>query len=136
MTDRRRVFTLPEVKAVFSSEYSALLGKFTETILTLDKADSDVSGPANSPGIYIFWKEEYGVIKVGKSQANSRVRALQQIRDNSKADGLEMKSLKGDPETYLLLLNILLPQDMHWILGLEYYLEKNLYPYIPQGRVG
>lgn len=136
MSMKRKKLSLPEVKAVFSSEYSSLLGKFDIHDLTLDKVEGDTSLPVNSPGIYVFWNEEFGVIKVGKSQSNSKVRSLQHIRDNTRNDELEMKSLKSHPKTHLILFNILLKRDMHWLLGLELYMEQNLFPLIPAGRVG
>ena len=128
--------SLSKIKATFGSEYSSLLGKFSIHDLTLDVADADTSENVNKPGVYVYWKEEFGVIKVGKSQTNSRVRALQHIRDNSRNDKLEMKSLANDSCTHLILFNIILDKDIHWILGLEHFLEMNLKPLIPQGRVG
>ena len=136
MSMKRRKLSLPEVKAVFSSEYSSLLGKFDIYDLTLDKAEGDTSLAVNSPGIYVFWNENFGAIRAGKSQSNSKVRSLQHIRDNTRNDELEMKSLKNDPKTHLILFNILLKRDMHWLLGLELYMEQNLFPLIPAVRVG
>ena len=47
-----------------------------------------------------------------------------------------MKSLKGDSEARLILFNVQNSADIHWILGLEYFMEKKLDPEIPSGRSG
>ena len=132
----RKKLDLSQVGATFSSEFSFLTGKFKINDLTLDIAESHFTKLMNNPGVYVFWNEAYGVIKVGKSQSNAKLRALQHIRDNTRNDHVEMSSLKNDSKTHLILFNITILQDIHWILSLEYFMEKNLYPIIPSDRSG
>ena len=127
---------MTEVLELFRSEFTPLLGKFVVHDLTLDAAPSNTDRSVNRPGVYVFWKEGYGVIKVGKSQHNSKARALEHIRDNTKNERLEMSVLANDPSCHLLLFNVPRDADLHWILGLEGFFEWNLKPIIPSGRTG
>lgn len=81
---------LSDVLEIVRSEFSPLLGKFAVYDLTLDSAPKNADGGVNKPGVYILWKECLGVIKVGKSQRNSKARALEHIRDNTRNEKLEM----------------------------------------------
>jgi len=58
------------------------------------------------------------------------------MRDNSKNEVFEMKSLKDDKSCHLLLFTVSRNEDIHWILSLEYFFEKNLHPLIKSGRNG
>jgi hypothetical protein len=130
------MLTIDEVLNTFRGEYSTLLGKFAVHDLTLDKAPEDIDSSVNAPGVYVFWKQGHGVIKVGKSQTNSKVRALQHIYDNTKNEKIEMTTLEKDQNCHLLLFNVAKQSDLHWILSLECFFEWNLKPVIPSRRCG
>ncbi|MBA1149113.1 hypothetical protein H0Z60_18855 [Ectothiorhodospiraceae bacterium WFHF3C12] len=95
------------------------------------------SDPAiNRPGVYVHWRLDEGVIKVGKSQSNAKSRAFEHLRDNTKANGFEMRELQDDESARLILFNIRLDRDLHWILSAEAFLDQALNPLIPSGRLG
>lgn len=127
-----------DILDVFRSEYFFLEKEKRIVVidLTLDIAETDNGEAVNKPGVYVFWKETSGVIKVGKSQSNSKARALQHIRDNSKNDKIQMADLNDDKSCHVLLFNVLSHDDIHWILGLEYFMETRLDPKIPATRNG
>ncbi len=135
--------TIEEVKEIFMSEYAFLADRLKFRELTLKEAadkktknDTEV----NSPGVYVFWATTCprGVVKVGRSLVNSRRRAMEHIGDNTKRkDGTYgMKKLTQEPGAKLLLFNIRDKENAHWLLGLEYFLEKRLKPYIRSDRNG
>jgi len=75
--------SIPEIKEKFSSEFSILKSKFTIIELSISEALNNGTKEVNMPGIYVYWHPAHGVIKVGKSQSNSKKRALEHIRDNT-----------------------------------------------------
>lgn len=95
--------SIPEVIKIFRSEFSALSAKFAIHDLTLDTASGTRDADVDRPGVYVYWKADLGVIKVGKSQSNARARALQHIRDNTKNDRLQMSGLANDSSCHLIL---------------------------------
>jgi len=110
--------TLSEVKAIFSKEFSLLEDKFNLLVLDIDDALDNSTNEVNRPGVYVFWRPKDGVIKVGKSQSNSKKRALEHIRDNTHNADINMSSLPDEKEVKLLLFNIIDDKDLHWILSL------------------
>lgn len=128
--------SIPEVIKIFRSEFSALLTKFVIFDLTLDTASDNRDAGVDRPGVYVYWKAGLGVIKVGKSQSNARARALQHIRDNTKNVRLQMSGLANDSSCHLILFTVPNDGDIHWVLSLEYFLEKNLEPVIRSDRSG
>lgn len=134
----RTIPVADNIKLAFHNEYSFICDRFTLNNISIYKAESDTSPELIRPGVYIFWNQVRGVIKVGKSQTNSLKRALNHIQDGTKTKdkSFDMKALKGDSNTFLTLINIKDKKDMHWILGLEYYLEEYLHPLIPSDRRG
>jgi hypothetical protein len=135
---QRRIYSKSDILDVFRSEYCFLEKEKRISILdlTLDIAITNNGEAVNKPGVYVFWKETLGVIKIGKSQSNSKIRALQHIRDNSKNDKVQMGDLNNDKSCHLFLFNVLSRDDIHWILGLEYFMEMKLNPLIPSTRNG
>lgn len=130
------MLSISDVKSLFEKEFFPLLKKFNVYELSLIDAANNGTMEINSPGIYVFWHPDYGVIKVGKSQSNSKKRALEHIRDNTSNSKIEMASLKDDSKTKLLLLNIADKDNLHWILSLEAFMEWNAKPIINAGRMG
>jgi hypothetical protein len=130
----RQVVAKDEVQAIAKAEFQQILDRFQIQQLSLDKASADRRSEVNAPGVYVYWNAQYGVIKVGKSESNSKSRALQHIRDHTRENELDMASLSGDPNTCLILFNLKLERDIHWLCSLERFLENNLDPYIHSGR--
>ena len=128
--------SLPEVKEKFSKEFSTLESKFTITELSISDALNNGTEEINKPGIYVYWHPAHGVIKVGKSQSNSKKRALEHIRDNTHNSEINMNELPTDKEAILLLFNIKNSSDLHWLLSLEAFMEWNTSPSIKAGRIG
>jgi len=128
--------TLLQVRNGFEQEYSFLLDKFNILELDIKDAMRDGTEEVNSPGVYVFWTPLYGVVKVGKSQSNSKKRSLQHIHENTRNDIFEMKLLEDDSTARLLLFNIKTSDNKHWVLSLEAFMEWNMEPAIPAGRMG
>jgi hypothetical protein len=125
--------TPEDVKARFESEFCSILGKFAVYDITLDTIKEYSAPFLWKPGVYVFWKASKGVIKVGRHLANSCKRALEHINDNT---GNIMKELEDDPDTHLILFNVKLFKDRHWVAALEIFLELELKPEVPSGRLG
>ena len=115
---------------------AALENRFAIHDLTLDVASEATDADLNRPGVYVYWKEALGVIKVGKHQTNARVRSLEHIRDNTRNEHLQMADLAGDPLCHILLFTVPRNEDIYWLLSLEAFFEWNLQPAIRAGRVG
>jgi len=128
--------SLADVKDNFFNEFSALKSKFNVFELNIDSALHSGIEEINRPGIYVYWHPRHGVIKVGKSQSNSKKRALEHIRDNTHNSKISMSSLPDEEETVLLLFNIKDKSDLHWLLSLEAFMEWNTSPVIKAGRIG
>jgi hypothetical protein len=124
--------TLQEIKQLFHREFSFLANKFI--LLELHATEAWNSREANvaQGGVYVWWKD--GVIyKVGRSMSNSRKRAFEHRRDNT---AKQLRTLIDDPSTVLLLFNARHPEDLHWVLALEDFLEKQLDPKTRSRRRG
>jgi hypothetical protein len=130
------VLTDKDVKRLFESEFSALTDRFHTIEMSIHAARYDGSSEVNAPGVYVFWHPTLGVVKVGKSQSNSKKRALEHLRDNTKKGDVEMAKLGEDIATKILLFNIINAKDLHWILSLEAFLEWNAKPIINSARMG
>lgn len=129
------MLTDKDVKRLFESEFSALTDRFHTIEMFIHAARYDGSSEVNAPGVYVFWHPTLGVVKVGKSQSNSKKRALEHLRDNTKKGDVEMAKL-GEDVTKILLFNIINAKDLHWILSLEAFLEWNAKPIINSARMG
>lgn len=128
--------TPSDVIKKFESEYGTLKDKFVIHEMKVKDAYNNGSDSVNRPGIYVFWRPEDNVIKVGKSQSNSKKRSLQHIQDNTHKGDINMNTLKEDKDATLILFNIKSDSDIHWLLSLEAYMEWNASPAIPAGRMG
>ena len=120
---------------IFEKEFLLISDKFTiieGSINTISKSSEQY---IYHPGVYVFYQNA-GVIKVGRHLTNSRKRALEHIRENTKNDVLEMKSLDKSPDSRILLFNVKDTIDNHWVAALEIYLEKELNPIIKSKRQG
>lgn len=124
---------IAEVINLFEKEFWAHLKKFEKYDLPLTEAENSHEQHIWKPGVYVFWHPLRGVIKVGRSFANSRKRAFEHIRENT---GGVMAALKNDEETRLLLFNVKELGDKHWIASLEVYFEEQLSPEIKSGKLG
>ena len=127
-----RKMKIEQVKASFESEFSPVLEKFVVYDITLDQVKNFTADFIWRPGVYVFWNESEGVIKVGRHLTNSFKRALEHIRDNTGC----MQELDGDPDTHLLLFNVKLEKDRYWVSALEIFFELELKPKISSGRLG
>jgi len=125
---------MDEVEAIAKNEFQQLMDRFRICHVSLNTAAADKRPEFNAPGVYVYWNARYGVIKVGKSESNSRKRALEHIGDHHLGQDLDMATLEGDVNTTLILFNLNSLRDMHWILSLERFLETNTDPYIHSAR--
>lgn len=87
------------------------------------------------PGVYVFYLDGK-VIKVGRHLTNSRKRALEHLKANTRNEILEMNTLEGNLESKILLFNVKDPEDYHWLASVEMYFEKKLNPIIKSKRQG
>tara|TARA_R110000765_G_scaffold194259_3_gene299876 strand:+ start:4286 stop:4672 length:387 start_codon:yes stop_codon:yes gene_type:complete len=127
--------TLQEIEHEFYNEFGSISDKFiiiAENLLNLASSDKKY---IYHPGVYVFYFEDK-VIKVGRHLTNSRKRALEHIRDNTRNEYFEMKSLKENKKAKVLLFNLIDPNDYHWSASVEMFLEKKLEPVIKSKRLG
>jgi len=133
----REILTEDETISRFKHEFREFLKDiFVIHNLSLIEAKNESGVLVNCPGVYVHWRADLGVIKVGKSQSNAKSRAFEHLRDNTRNKSFEMKTLKNDSDARLLLFNVPKDEDIHWILSAEAFLEKALDPLIPSGRIG
>lgn len=127
--------TLQEIEEIFIAEFHAVLDRFTiieEDVVSLASSNKD---NIYHPGVYIFFLNGK-VIKVGRHLTNSRKRALEHIRDNTRNKGFEMKDLNRNVGSKILLFNLKDVNDYHWAAAVEIYLEAKLDPIIKSKRQG
>lgn len=129
---------IDEIKEVFKAEFGFLLDRFSIFELDLIDAKNSKEPGINLPGVYVHWSPIRGVIKVGKSQANSLKRSLEHIHDNTPHKGATyaMSQLAGESGAKVLFFNIISKENIHWLLSLEYFLEEKLKPMIKSDRKG
>lgn len=136
MSLERLTLTREAVVNIFETEFAPIRNKFSIHDLGLLEARDNSDRSINGPGVYIYWRHDLGVIKVGKSQSNSKSRAFNHLRDNTKTLTLEMDTLKNDASVRLMLFNVIRPEDAHWVLSVEAFMDKEAHPLIPSGRIG
>lgn len=127
---------IDEIIQKFKSEFGVKADCFDILNWSLDEANSTVDPRSNRPGIYVYWHPQHDVVLVGKSQSNSKKRALQHISDNSRNDVVAMSDLIEDGNLRLLLFNITEEKSKHWVLALEAFFEWNIEPVIKAWRIG
>jgi len=135
-TESRPVLSISDVKAIFEREFAALGPKFNVLALSVAEAEHEAAPSVNAPGVYVHWHPERGVLKVGKSQKNSKARAFQHFQSGPEWYVSQMRQLKEHPSYQLLLFNVRERSDLHWVLSLEAYLERELHPAFPSFRNG
>ena len=137
MNDKKRL-SQEEVILLFEQEFFPIRDKFIKPIINiqLKAAGENKAVSVNEAGIYIHWRSDLGVIKVGKSQVNSKKRALEHITDNTHNSHFEMRHLQDDENARLILFNISDKKDIHWLLSVEAFMEWNSNPLIPSKRIG
>lgn len=119
----------------FEKEFSLISDKFAIIEGSIDTISQSSEQYIYHPGVYVFYQNN-GVIKVGRHLINSRKRALEHIRENTKNDILEMKTLNNIPDSRILLFNVKDTSDNHWVAALEIYLENELNPISKSKRQG
>ena len=123
------------VTKIFKSEFQCISHKFViieENVSSLSKSTKDF---IHHPGVYVFLVSDK-VIKVGRHLTNSRKRALEHIRDNTRNETFEMKNLGNDPQnSKVLLFNVINENDHHWVAAVEIFLERTLNPVIKSQRL-
>lgn len=127
---------IQEVKEVYSTEFGSIARKFEVIHLKINSAMNAENQMANRPGVYLFWHPKHEVVVVGKHQTNSKKRALEHVRDNTRNEHVQMGDLKDDPELDLFLFNVIENRDKHWVLALEAFFEWNINPIIKAHRMG
>lgn len=125
-----------DVIKLFRQEFSNISDRFSVFQLSVNDAKDTKDALVTRPGVYVYWHPNHGVIKSGKSQDNSRKRALQHIRDNTANNEIQMKDLADDENTVIILFNINHDADLHWVLALEAFIEWNTSPKIRSARMG
>jgi len=119
-------------------EFGSKAQLFQSILVRLDALDGPEFEATKFAGVYVFIHEEYGCLKVGKSNSNASKRALEHLRDDthSKDEAIHMAQLRQSDKTYMLVFALQKPECVHWVLALEYYLEKTLPLRIPTIRNG
>ena len=132
----RPILTCEKVVEIFETEFASIRNKFSIHDLGLSEARDNSERSINGPGVYVYWRHDLGVIKVGKSQSNSKSRAFEHLRDNTRTQALEMSTLNNDSRVRLMLFNVLRHEDAHWVPSVEAFMDKAAHPLIPSGRIG
>lgn len=120
----------------FYQEFGCLKDKFSIILLSMTEARESQDSKVAMPGVYIIWKENK-IIKVGRHLDNSRKRALEHIRVNTKNEIIEMATLENCREDCgIVLINCQDRIDYHWVAAIEIYMENILDPIIRSKRAG
>jgi len=120
----------------FKEEFGFMIDKFNIISLTIKEANETKELNVAFPGVYIFWNNNR-IIKVGRHLINSRKRALQHIRDNTRNENFEMANLANYVDDCgLILINCKDIKDKHWAAAIEIYMEEKLVPIIKSQRIG
>jgi len=123
---------------LFESEFGSLTSHFKRFDFTECEARKSQEDKVWHPGVYVWYSESQGIIRVGKSFTNSRKRALEHIRDNT---GGVMQRLEERGELRLQLFNLKEfdstdAPKLHWVAALEVLFEHQLKIHIPSKRIG
>ncbi len=140
MPTGRRIIPIAQAIADFEEEFGLIIDKFVIHTLTLKFAKITRDERVWKPGAYVWWNEDFGVIRVGRNLVNSRKRAFEHITDDklrsTDVPDFRMSSLTKDPSSRLLLFNLRMNRDLHWAAAAEIFLELRLHPLIPSDRLG
>lgn len=136
-----------EVIKAFKDEFGAVAEKFVIMDLLEDgtlmeyKAITEVRLPSKEynrvfyPGVYVFIGNDT-VYRVGVSMRNSRERVRQHINAQRTIGVTSIMDIDQFSDRSILLFNVDNPEDRHWLLALEVFLEKKFEPLIRSKRVG
>lgn len=121
-----------------ADEFGEKAELFTPVVVRMDSRLSPEFKETKRPGVYVFLHEELDCLKVGKNHLNASKRALEHCRDNtsSKDGAVRMADFLESDRAYLLIFALQDEAPLHWVLALEYFLEKNLNPKIRSVRNG
>lgn len=130
------MISIDELKEIFRNEFSSLVDRFNIFELPLLEATASKEPDINWPGVYVHWSPAVGPVKVGKSQKNSRKRAMEHIRDNTpkKNSTYGMAQLANEPGAKVVLFNVISKEDVHWVLAVEHYLERKINAFVKSDR--
>ena len=117
---------------IFKQEFAFIADKFFIYDLLLDEARRTTADHIWKPGIYILWKPTK-VVKVGRHLTNARKRAFEHLTANT---GGSMAALTDNPDARLLLFSLINPDDKHWVVAVEIFLERVLEPEVATRRLG
>ena len=123
-----------EINGLFEREFGPIKEKFhVLDPLSVEEARNSSADFVWHPGVYVWIHPEKGVIRVGRHLTNSRKRALEHIGANT---GGIMAEIAQDPQTRIMLFNVIDPKQVHWVAALEIYFESQLNPLVKAGRHG
>ena len=119
-------------------EFGSKAELFTPIVVRMNARQVAEFEKTKSPGVYVFIDENGRCLKVGKNHLNASKRALEHCKDNtSSKDGtIHMADRFNSEKTYMLVFALQECNSLHWVLALEYYLEKKLNPKILSQRNG
>ena len=131
----------PQVEGIIQkvdAEFGTMAQLFKPGVVRMDARQCHEFAATKSPGVYIFIHEEHGRSKVGKHFLNVSKRALEHCTDNTSSldKSIQMKHLRDNDKTYMLIFALHEREALHWVLALECFLEKNLTPKICSRRNG
>ncbi len=119
------------------TKYNFIFDKLIIVEIPIEHIGNASEPDSNLPGVYVHYSPSKGIVKIGKSQKNSRIRSRQHLNATTTKDKTyRMSELKDEPGAKVFLLNVKSSEDIHWLLGLEYYMEKTLKPFISSDRSG
>jgi len=126
------------MKGAIGTDYGFLFDKLVIVELLVSEIRNISTPDANLPGVYVHYSPSLGFVKVGKSQNNSRTRSIDHLHDNTKTRDKKygMAQLNNETGAKIFLFNVRSREDIHWLLGLEYYMEEKLKPLIASDRRG
>ncbi len=119
---------------IFKSEFEFIENKFIIIEEKINNLKASRKEFIYNPGVYIFIDNNL-VIKVGRHFSNSRKRALEHIKANTKNELFEMKNLIHSHNSKVILINLKDNKEFHWIAAIEIYLEQKLKPLIKTKRL-
>ncbi len=124
-------------------EFGSKAELFTPIVVRMNARQGAEFEKTKSPGVYVFIDENGDSLKVGKNHLNASKRALEHCKDDTHSkDGTIHMADRDNEKTYLLVFALQKDDSLeehyslHWVLALEYFLEKKLKPKIPSLRNG
>lgn len=130
----------PHVEKIIQSvndEFGNKAELFVPILVRMDRREGPEFDKTKRAGVYIFIGEDGKCLKIGKSHQNASKRALEHCWDKttSKDGKICMADHLNNGKTHMLVF-ALQGESKHWLLALEYFLEKKFEPRIPSIRNG